>query len=114
MPAEQEGPMIPKDRNPIHPGEILQEEFLDALGISQSDFARHLGVSYQRINELVNGKRGITADTAWLLSQAFGNSAEFWMNLQMTYDLAKHRPERSVKRLPQAELPARKIRAVAS
>ena len=106
--------MIPKNRNPMHPGVILQEEFLDALGISQSDFAKHLGVSYQRINELINGKRGITADTAWLLSQAFGNSAEFWMNLQMTCDLARHRPERTIKRLPKMDVAPRKIRAKAS
>jgi len=91
--------MIPRDKNPIHPGEILQEEFLEQYGLSQSDFAKHIGVSFQRINEIVNGKRGITPDTAWLFSEAFGNSPQYWMNLQMYYDLARRRPSKSVKRL---------------
>ena len=90
--------MIPEN-HPIHPGEILSEEFLKPLGISQTRLAEHIRVSVQRINELVNGKRGITPDTAWKLSQAFDNSAQFWMNLQMTYDLARSRPMETVEKI---------------
>ncbi|HLA41235.1 MAG TPA: HigA family addiction module antitoxin [Candidatus Glassbacteria bacterium] len=72
---------------PVHPGEILKEEFLVPLGISQNGLGRSLKVSPRRINEIVNGKRQITADTALRLSRYFGNSAEFWVNLQSRYDL---------------------------
>lgn len=92
--------MIPENRIPTHPGEILAEEFLIPLGISQIEFARHVGVSTQRINELINGKRGITPQTAWLLSQALDTTPEFWMNLQTVYDLARKRPVRHIERLP--------------
>ena len=72
---------------PVHPGEILQEEFLKPLGISQNRLGDELGVSPRRINEIVHGKRAITADTALRLSRCFGNSASFWLGLQMDYDL---------------------------
>ncbi len=72
---------------PIHPGEILNEEFLKPLEISQNKLGRDLGVSPRRINEIVNGKRSITTDTALILSVYFGNSASFWLGLQMDYDL---------------------------
>ena len=72
---------------PIHPGEILNEEFLKPMGISQSKLARALDVPHRRINEIVLGKRNISPDTAMRLSAYFGTSAEFWMNLQTTYDL---------------------------
>jgi addiction module HigA family antidote len=91
--------MIPENRIPTHPGVILAQEFLTPLGISQVAFARHLGVPVQRINELVRGKRGITAETAWLLAQALGTTPEFWINLQSAYDLARSRPERPVEKL---------------
>ena len=71
----------------IHPGEVLLEEFLLPLGISQNALARAVDVPPRRINEIVLGKRGITADTALRLSKALGTSAEFWMNLQASYDL---------------------------
>src|SRR5512140_618779 len=87
-----EEPMYPKNRLPTHPGEILLEEFLIPMNISQVTLAKHLGIPIQRVNEIVRGKRGITPDTAWLLSQAFGNTPEFWMNLQVTYDLARSQP----------------------
>ena len=90
--------MIPENY-PIHPGEILSEEFLKPLDISQTRLAEHIGVSVQRVNELIRGKRGITPDTAWKLSQAFGNSARFWMNLQATYDLARSRPTVTVEKI---------------
>jgi len=89
--------MIPKNRIPTHPGEILREEYLRPLGISQVALAAHLGVPVQRVNELIRGKRGITPDTAWLLAQAFRTSPEFWVNLQTAFDLAKNRPDKAVE-----------------
>ena len=94
--------MIPSLRLPTHPGEVLEEEFLKALGITQVALAEHIGVSVQRVNELVRGKRGMTPDTAWLLAQAFDTSPEFWLNLQAAYDLARARPTRAVRRLRRA------------
>jgi len=91
--------MIPENRVPTHPGEVLNEEFLVPLGISQTALAAKLGISVQRINELVNEKRGITPETAWLFAGAFGTTPQFWMNLQVNYDLAKNRPEKKVARI---------------
>lgn len=75
----------------IHPGEILLEEFLLPMGISQNALARAIGVPPRRINEIVLGKRGVTADTALRLSRAFGTSEGFWMGLQADYDLEEAR-----------------------
>jgi addiction module HigA family antidote len=72
---------------PVHPGEILHEEFLKPLGISQNQLGNDLGVSPRRINEIVHGRRSVTADTALRLARFFGNSASFWLGLQMDYDL---------------------------
>ena len=72
---------------PIHPGEILLEEFLKPMEISQNKLGRELGVSPRRVNEIVHGKRSVTADTALRLSIFFGNSASSWLGLQMDYDL---------------------------
>jgi addiction module HigA family antidote len=72
---------------PVHPGEILLEEFMKPLELSQTRLGRDLGVSPRRINEIVHGKRSITADTALRLSRYFGTSAEFWLGLQSDYDL---------------------------
>ena len=72
---------------PVHPGEILFEEFLKPMGISQNQLGRDLGVSPRRINEIIHGKRSITADTALRLAAYFGNSPSFWLGLQMDYDL---------------------------
>jgi addiction module HigA family antidote len=88
----------------IHPGEILLEEFLIPMGISQNALARAIGVPPRRINEIVLGKRGITADTALRLSRAFGTSEGFWMGLQVDYDLEETRKQidtalRQVERL---------------
>ena len=80
--------MTPKKKlAPVHPGEILLEEFMQPLGLSQTRLGRDLGVSPRRINEIVRGKRGITADTALRLSRYFGTSADFWLGLQADYDL---------------------------
>ncbi len=72
---------------PIHPGEILMEEFLEPMGISQYRLAKDISVSPRRINEIVHGKRAITADTALRLGRFFGMSPQFWLNLQTRYDL---------------------------
>lgn len=74
-------------KNPFHPGEILLEEFLEPGGITQTDFARKLGWTRARLNELIKGKRGVSADAALDLADALGTSAKLWMNLQATYDL---------------------------
>lgn len=75
------------DLSPIHPGEILREDFLEPFGITQHRLATSIGVPPRRINEIVHGKRSITADTALRLARAFGNSAQFWLNLQDSYEL---------------------------
>ena len=72
---------------PIHPGELLLEEFLDPMGISQYRLAQDIGVDVRRINEIVHGKRAISADTALRLGKYFGTSARFWLSLQTHYDL---------------------------
>ena len=91
--------MLPENRIPTHPGEILLDEFLNPLGLTQVAFAEHIGVPVQRINEIVRGKRGITPETAWLFSESFGTTPEFWLNLQTNYELVRHRPKRQVARI---------------
>ncbi len=76
-------------QNPFHPGQMLLEEFLEPAGISQAAFAGQIGWTRTRLNELVKGKRGITADAALDLSEALGTSAKLWMNLQATWDLSQ-------------------------
>ena len=93
---------IPMRRIPTHPGEVLLREYLEPLGLTQVKLAEHIGVSVQRINQIVRGKRGITPETAWLLAQAFGTTPQFWVNLQMNHDLARVHPARSVSRLRKA------------
>ena len=78
---------IPTHREPTHPGEMLLEEFLRPMNLSQRDLAEGIRVPYQRVNELVNARRGITPATALRLAKYFGNSAEFWMNLQLRWEL---------------------------
>lgn len=94
--------MLPKNRIPTHPGEILLEEYLRPLGLTQVAFAKHIGVSVQRVNEIVRGKRGVSPETAWLLSQAFNTTPEFWINLQTAHDLASARPRQRIKRVKAA------------
>lgn len=76
-------------KNPFHPGEVLLEEFLEPLGVSQAEFARTIGWTRARLNELIRGKRGITAAAALDLAEVLGTSPKLWMNLQATYDLDK-------------------------
>ena len=78
---------LPTEVPPVHPGEMLLEEFLKPLEVSQSAFAVRLGVSFPRLNEIVRGKRGVTADTALRLAQVTGMSADFWLGLQLDWDL---------------------------
>jgi addiction module HigA family antidote len=79
--------MTEEKLRPVHPGEVLLEEFLKPMGLSQNRLALSIGVSPRRINEIVLGKRGITADTALRLARYFGMSPQFWLGLQMDYDL---------------------------
>ena len=78
---------VPTHREPTHPGEMLLKEFLKPMHLSQRDLAEGIRVPYQRVNELVNGKRGVTPGTALRLAKYFGNTPAFWMNLQLRWDL---------------------------
>jgi len=78
---------VPTHKAPTHPGEMLLEEFLKPMGITQQQLAREIKVPYQRVNELVNQRRGVTPGTALRLSRIFGNTPDFWLNLQLRWDL---------------------------
>ncbi|PKD42652.1 MULTISPECIES: HigA family addiction module antitoxin [Rhodohalobacter] len=91
--------MIPKNRVTTHPGTILLKEYLEPMGLTQKELADHLDIPIQRVNEIVRGKRGVSPDTAWLLSEAFDTSPEFWLNLQSMHDLSSNRPNRHIKSL---------------
>jgi antitoxin HigA-1 len=88
--------MLPTNRVATHPGELLKRMYLDEMGITQVAFAKHCGMSLQRLNEIIRGKRGVTAETAWLLSQALGTTPQLWMNLQAAHDLTMNRPARKL------------------
>ena len=93
---------IPSHGPPTHPGEMLLEEFLEPMDLTQRQLATRLGVSYPRVNEVVRGRRGITADTALRLERLFGMEAQFWLNLQLAWDLyqAEHAPAaRAIRRI---------------
>ena len=91
--------MLPENRIPTHPGEILLTEFLEPLGLTQVALAKAIQIPIQRVNEIVRRKRGITPETAWLLAKAFGTTPRFWMNLQSNYDLAVQRPSKKLEAL---------------
>jgi len=78
---------LPSNRPPTHPGEMLVAEFLEPLGLTQVELAERIGVPFQRVNQIVNRKRSVTPDTALRLSRLLGTSAEFWLNLQQSWDL---------------------------
>lgn len=78
---------VPTHRPPTHPGEMLLEEFLTPMGLTQRQLADAIHVPYQRINDIVNGRRGVTPSTALRLGKFFGTSADFWMNLQLRWDM---------------------------
>jgi antitoxin HigA-1 len=86
--------MARQPKNPFHPGEILLEEFLQPMGMSQAAFAEEIGWTKTRVNELVRGKRGVTAEAALDLAEVLGTSPKLWMNLQATYDLDRARKAR--------------------
>lgn len=94
--------MLPKKRPPTHPGAMLLNEFLEPLGITQKEFAAHLGWTYARLNEIINGHRGISAESALVLADAFKMEPEFWLNLQRDWDLwhalKNHKPIKVIKR----------------
>lgn len=96
--------MIPNNRTATHPGVILLKEFLEPLELTQKSLAEHVGVPVQRVNEIVRGKRGITPETAWLFSEAFNTSPEFWLNLQSIHDLAACRPSHHIQPLVTASM----------
>jgi len=88
--------MSKQPKNPFHPGELLLEEFLKPKAMTQAEFARQLGWTKARLNELIRGKRGITAESALDLADALGTSPKLWMNLQATYDLDRAISARNV------------------
>ena len=93
---------VPTNRIPTHPGEMLLEEFLVPMGITQKDLAEKIDVPYQRINKIVNGRRGMTASTALRLARFFDMSADVWMNLQLRWDLyfARQEENKVLERIP--------------
>ena len=88
---------VPTHREPTHPGEMLLEEFLSPMGITQKELANSIHVPYQRINEIINRKRGITPSTALRLAKFFDMTEDFWMNLQLRWDLYKARQNEEKK-----------------
>lgn len=79
--------MTSKNRPPVHPGEVLYKDFLEPLGLSQKEFAAHLGWTYPRLNEIINMHRGVTADSALAFSEALGTEPEFWLHMQVQWDI---------------------------
>ena len=103
QPAHLVARRLPAHRPPTHPGEMLLEEFLKPLGISQSEFAIRLGVSFPRLNEIIRGKRSVTTDTALRLAQVLGMSADFWLGLQQDWDLWHALRDEKTVRIAQLE-----------
>ena len=106
---------LPRKRPPTHPGEMLLEEFLKPLGLTQAEFARRLGVSYPRLNEIIKGRRSVTPDTALRLAQVLGMSADFWLGLQQDWDLwhAMNGPEaKEISRLKPISRNEQKVETV--
>lgn len=97
---------IPTHGPPTHPGEMVLEEFLKPLGMTQTEFARRIGVAWTRANQLIKGKRGVTPDTALRLEALFGMPADFWLTLQLRWDLyhAQHSPAaKEIQKIRRAE-----------
>ncbi|MEA1950724.1 MAG: HigA family addiction module antitoxin [Planctomycetota bacterium] len=84
---------------PVHPGEILTKEFLEPMDLTQTALASHLAVPVRRINEICRGRRALSAETAWLLAQAFGTSPQFWLNAQSLYELSLARAEGRIREI---------------
>ena len=98
---------VPTHREPTHPGKMLLEEFLEPMRLSQRDLAEAIGVPYQRVNELVNGRRGVSPSTALRLSKLLGTSAEFWLNLQQRWDLyhAERTEAKALRKIKRVQRP---------
>ncbi|EAZ97902.1 hypothetical protein MELB17_13557 [Marinobacter sp. ELB17] len=90
---------MPSNRIATHPGVILLKEFLEPLELTQKALATHVGIPVQRVNEIVRGKRGVTPETAWLLSEALRTTPEFWLNLQSIHELSANRPSHHIEPL---------------
>ncbi len=105
---------VPTHREPTHPGEMLIEEFLIPMGITQKELANSIHVPYQRINEIINKKRGVTPSTALRLAKFLGMSEGFWMNIQLRWDLyiAKQVEEKELKKIHPFHLPTNPIRTL--
>jgi antitoxin HigA-1 len=101
---------VPTHRRPTTPGEMLVEEFLKPLGLTQTEFARRIGVTYARLNEIVNGRRGITVDTALRFAKALGTSPESWLNLQHMVDIYDARHSKRAKEIDRIR-PVRTLRS---
>ena len=99
---------IPTHREPTHPGEMLREEFLNPMGLSQRTLANGIRVPYQRVNELINGRRGVTPGTALRLAKFLGTTPAFWMNLQLRWDLyhAQRKEADALRLIQQVQLAA--------
>lgn len=96
--------MIPTNKAPAHPGEVLLKEFLVPLNLSQKQFVEHLGWTYARLNEIVNMRRGVTADSALSFAESLSTEPEFWLNLQQNWDLWRARQTHTtITPLPQVE-----------
>jgi addiction module HigA family antidote len=102
--------MLPLHRVSTHPGQILLKEFLEPLRLTQVKLASAINIPQNRVNELIRGKRGMTPETALLLSEYFQNSAEFWMNLQTAYDLTRVRAELRERSAPACRNRSRSVR----
>ena len=107
---------VPTNRAPIHAGEILLEEFLDPMDLTQRDLAKAIDVPYQRVNELVNGRRGVTPSTALRLAKFFGTTPGFWLNFQLRWDLYHAQKDEAdalkrIRRLPRSKSAARSTAA---
>ncbi|HEX4044117.1 MAG TPA: HigA family addiction module antitoxin [Gammaproteobacteria bacterium] len=95
--------MLPKKRSPTHPGQMLLKEFLNPMEITQKEFSEHLGWTYARLNEIINGRRGVSAESALAFADAFKMEPEFWLNLQRDWDLwAAMRKHKNIKPLDEA------------
>ena len=94
--------MIPTKREPTHPGNMLLKEFLEPMNITQKEFSQHLGWTYARLNEIINGRRGVSAESALAFADVFKMEPEFWLNLQRDWDLwhamQKHKNIKALKR----------------
>jgi addiction module HigA family antidote len=101
---------VPTNRQPTHPGEMLREEFLEPMNLTQKQLADSIQVPYQRINEIVSGKRGVTPSTALRLAKYFGMSPDFWLNLQIKLDLysAQQKEKEVLTRIKQMKQSTRK------